>query len=232
LKGTARILFGTKKSASINRVEELDQLMESLKRKFFAGMSAKDKTRIAELDEKIASEKRRSDIMQLLPSREFADARAEKILIQQRWKDERDFLIDSYAKASTIKAGLVPQSEPQQAEMSRHGRGWWQGRLDPFGIREKVTESMKSAREFAALGQRQISLPEKIGGFSGTIQTAIGTMKVGVPDTWEKIEQSSYRQETTANRIARLAQESKDLAKETAQNTEKTADNTSEEPIT
>ena len=146
-----------------------------------------------------------------------------------------------------LKNALLPKEEPKF-------RAPW---IDPiFGMFDmnKITDKIKEgfewvksdegkeklmevAKRWEASQARQIDAtlaqPKlAMAGFATTIQTAIGSAKVGAPDIWEKIEQSSYRQETTANRIARLAQEAKELAKETADNTKDTADNTGEDKLT
>jgi TP901 family phage tail tape measure protein len=141
-------------------------------------------------------------------------------------------------KGETFLDGLKKIFLPtQKPEMSRVGKGFFQGELDLFGFKKMGHDAAVAAGKIKKGEGRKIdptlAQPKLVmAGFASTIQTAIGSAKVGAPDIWEKIERSNYRQETSANRIARLAQEAKELAQETADNTKDTADNTKLEPIT
>ena len=69
--------------------------------------------------------------------------------------------------------------------MSRVGKGFFQGQLDLFGFKKIVHDTTAEAekRRKAELGEgRKISLPERIAGFTASIQTVIGSATVGVSE--------------------------------------------------
>ena len=126
----------------------------------------------------------------------------------------------------------------QKVEMSLVGKGFHQGKFDPLGLRKIGHDATLAAgaadkKRIAGLGtgrkiDSSLGMPKMIAGFAGTIQTAIGSAKVGAPDIWEKILDVAIRQETSANRRARLEKEARDKLVKAS---EETAKNTGEEKL-
>lgn len=88
------------------------------------------------------------------------------------------------ADAAVAKIKEFAFGKPR-AEMSRVGKGFFQGQLDLFGFKKIVHDTTAEAekRRKAELGEgRKISLPERIAGFTASIQTVIGSATVGVSE--------------------------------------------------
>jgi len=135
---------------------------------------------------------------------------------------ERERLVEAFQKAGALKSTLLQQKEQEDFDKLWTGKVMTQemgARMgDLFGIKKRAMDLMLGR------GGRDIELPKpKLGlGFATTIQTAIGSAKVGATD--ELV--------TIGRKIAKAIDDAKALAQQTADNTKDTADNTGEEKLT
>lgn len=161
----------------------------------------------------------------------------------KKWNEkveETNILEDAEETGKTIAEAAVAKIKEmlfgkEKVEMSLVGKGFHQGKFDPLGLLKIGHESTLAAeatekKRIAGLGTGRTIAPPKLAmaGFAGTIQTAIGSAKVGAPDIWERILDVAIRQETSANRRARLEKEARDKLVKAS---EETAKNTGEEKL-